>query len=163
MIWKVRILIAALGAVLISLCGETARSDMITITGTLTSDGSAIGSGDPVITNSSTINTGDPFSIALSYDPASHVKLPGFQRHEYKRDNRFRRLEQRGAVVSQTDLRGTLGTAVINTLVPEPSSIALLAFSFAGWRVPLEAASSGLPKPCRSRSRALVAVMIEST
>jgi hypothetical protein len=37
----------------------------------LTSDGSAVGSGDPVIGDPSTINTGDPFSIVLSYDPAS--------------------------------------------------------------------------------------------
>jgi hypothetical protein len=74
MIWKVRIPIAALGAIAISLCGQTARADMITITGNLTSDGSAVGSGDPVITNPSTINSGDPFSIALSYDPASFAQ-----------------------------------------------------------------------------------------
>jgi len=44
---------------------------MISITGNLTSDGSAVGSGDPVITNPSTINPGDPLSITLTYDPAS--------------------------------------------------------------------------------------------
>ena len=74
MIWKVRIPIAAVGAIAISLCDQTARADMITITGNLTSDGSAVGSGDPVITNPSTINSGDPFSIALSYDPASFIQ-----------------------------------------------------------------------------------------
>ena len=45
---KVRILIAALGAIAISLFSQTARADMISITGNLTSDGSAVGSGDPV-------------------------------------------------------------------------------------------------------------------
>jgi hypothetical protein len=74
MIWKVRIPIAALGAIAISLCGQTARADMITITGNLTSDGSAVGSGDPVISDPSTINPGDPFSIVLSYDPASVIQ-----------------------------------------------------------------------------------------
>ena len=74
MIWKVRIPIAALGAIAISLCGQTARADVITITGNLTSDGSAVGSGDPVISNPSTINSGDPFSITLSYDPTSFTQ-----------------------------------------------------------------------------------------
>ena len=74
MIWKVRILIAALGAIAISLCGQTARADIITINGNLTSDGSAVGSGDPVISNPSTINSGDPFSVTLSYDPASFTQ-----------------------------------------------------------------------------------------
>lgn len=74
MIWKVRIPVAALGAILISVCSQTARADMVTFTGNLASDGSAVGSGDPVITNPSTINTGDPFSIALSYDPASFIQ-----------------------------------------------------------------------------------------
>lgn len=73
MIWKVRIPIAALGLIAISLCGQTARADMITITGKLTSDSSAVGSGD-LIGNPSTINIGDPFSIALSYDPASFAQ-----------------------------------------------------------------------------------------
>ncbi|HXA05312.1 MAG TPA: PEP-CTERM sorting domain-containing protein [Bryobacteraceae bacterium] len=68
---RVRIPIAALGAILVSLFSQTARADLITITGNLTSDGSAVGSGDPVIVNPSTINSGDPFSIVLSYDPAS--------------------------------------------------------------------------------------------
>src|SRR5579864_8299805 len=71
MIRKVRIPIAALGAILMSLCGQTARADLVSISGNLTSDGSAVGSGDPVITNPSTINPGDPFSITLIYDPAS--------------------------------------------------------------------------------------------
>src|SRR5215469_15795298 len=74
MLRKVQIPIAALGAILFSLCSQTARADMITITGNLTSDGSAVGTGDPVITNPSTINSGDPFSIALSYDPASFAQ-----------------------------------------------------------------------------------------
>ncbi len=68
---KVRIPIAAVGAITISLFSQTARADMITITGNLTSDGPAVGSGDPVITNPSTVNSDDPFSIFLSYDPAS--------------------------------------------------------------------------------------------
>ena len=71
---RVRIPIAALGAILISLCSQTARADMITITGNLTSDGAAVGSGDPVIVNPSTINSGDPFSITLNYDPASFTQ-----------------------------------------------------------------------------------------
>ena len=71
---KVRIPIAALGAILTLLCSQSARADMITVIGNLTSDGSAVGSGDPVITNPSTINAGDPFSIALSYDPASFTQ-----------------------------------------------------------------------------------------
>ena len=74
MIWKVRIPIAVLGAIAFSLCGQTARADMIAIIGHLTSDGSAVGSGDPVITNPSTINSGDPLSITLSYDPASFTQ-----------------------------------------------------------------------------------------
>ena len=71
---KVRIPIAALGVILIALCSQTARADMISIAGNLTSDGSAVGSGDPVIVNPSTINLGDPFSIALSYDPAGFTQ-----------------------------------------------------------------------------------------
>ena len=74
MIWKVRIPIAAFGVMLIALCSQTARADLVTITGNLTSDGTAVGSGDPVITNPSTINIGDPFSINLSYDPASFTQ-----------------------------------------------------------------------------------------
>ena len=68
---KVRFPIAALGTIVIFLFGQTARAAIITITGNLTSDGSAVGSGDPVIVNPSTINPGDAFSITLSYDPAS--------------------------------------------------------------------------------------------
>jgi hypothetical protein len=74
MIRKVRIPIAALGAILMSLCGQTARADLVSISGNLTSDGSAVGSGDPVIIDPSTINPGDPFSITLSYDPASFTQ-----------------------------------------------------------------------------------------
>lgn len=71
---KVRMPIAALGVILISLCSQTARADMITITGKLTSDGSAVSSGDPVITNPFTINSEDAFSIGLSYDPTSFTQ-----------------------------------------------------------------------------------------
>jgi hypothetical protein len=71
---KIPIPIAALGAILISLGSQTARADMITIAGHLASDGSAVGSGDPVISDPSTIHPGDPFSIALSYDPASSTQ-----------------------------------------------------------------------------------------
>ncbi len=74
MIWKVRILIAALGAPLLSVWSQTASADSITINGNLTSDGSAVGSGDPVITNPSTVNINDPFSIALTYDPTSFTQ-----------------------------------------------------------------------------------------
>lgn len=71
---KFRIPIAALGAILVSVCSQTVRADSITITGNLTSDGSAVGSGDPVISDPSTINSGDPFSILLSYDPTSFTQ-----------------------------------------------------------------------------------------
>jgi hypothetical protein len=71
---QVRVPIAALGAILISVCSQTANAAMITITGNLTSDGSAVGSGDPVITDPTTIHPGDPFSIALTYDPASFTQ-----------------------------------------------------------------------------------------
>jgi hypothetical protein len=74
MIWKFRIPVAVLGAILISLFSQSARADSITVNGNLTSDGSAVGSGDPVITNPSTINPSDPFSIVLSYDPASFTQ-----------------------------------------------------------------------------------------
>ena len=71
---KVRIPVAALGAILICLCSQTARADLVTFTGNLTSDGTAVGSGDPVITDPSTINVSDPFSITLNYDPASFTQ-----------------------------------------------------------------------------------------
>jgi hypothetical protein len=58
-----------LGVLLLS--SQTARADIVTFTGRLTSDGSAVGSGDPVITDPTTINAGDPFSILLTYNPAS--------------------------------------------------------------------------------------------
>ena len=74
MIWNIRIPLAALGAVASSLCGQTAWADMITISGNLTSDGSAVGSGDPVISNPSSINPSDPFSITLNYDPTSFTQ-----------------------------------------------------------------------------------------
>ncbi|HUA20237.1 MAG TPA: PEP-CTERM sorting domain-containing protein [Bryobacteraceae bacterium] len=48
-----------------------AKADTVTITGNLSSDGTAVGSGDPVITDPSTINIGDPFSLLINYDPAS--------------------------------------------------------------------------------------------
>ncbi len=45
-------LVPALAAILICVCGQTARADvMMTITGNLTSDGSAVGSGDPMISD----------------------------------------------------------------------------------------------------------------
>jgi hypothetical protein len=59
------------GAVLI--CIQPATADVIFI-GHLSSDGTAVDSGDPVITNPATVNLGDPFSIALSYNPASAVQ-----------------------------------------------------------------------------------------
>ena len=71
---RVRIPIAALGVILIALCSQTARAGIIIITGNLISDGSAVGSGGPVIGNPSTINPGDPFSIVLSYNPASFTQ-----------------------------------------------------------------------------------------
>ena len=48
-----------------------AKGDSVTVTGALSSDQTAVASGDPVITNPSTINIGDPFTIVLNYDPAS--------------------------------------------------------------------------------------------
>lgn len=51
--------------------GQAARPDAIVFTGNLSSDGTAVGSGDPVITDPTTVNTGDPFSVTLSYDPAA--------------------------------------------------------------------------------------------
>ena len=71
---KVRIPIAPLGVILISLFRQTAMADLVTIDGNLTSDGSGVGSGDPVILDPSTINSGDPFSITLSYDTASFTQ-----------------------------------------------------------------------------------------
>ncbi len=49
---------------------QPAKADLVTITGNLSSDGSAVGSGDPVLTDQS-INLGDPFSISLTYSPGS--------------------------------------------------------------------------------------------
>lgn len=181
---------------------------MITVTGNLTSDGSAVGSGDPVITNPSTINAGDPFSIALGYDPASftqsgssfvltnaslRVQFDGYtfgytslagNYIEFSSPGvfgsgttsflicsslancstqDFLTLYFQGTVTrpstlaaqagglsgdpgaslsefeflrnfsdgSQTDLQGTLGPPGINTPVPEPSTLALLAVAVA--------------------------------
>lgn len=53
------------------LSDQTILADVVSFTGNLTSDGAAVGSGDPVITNPSTIHIGDPFSILLTYNPAS--------------------------------------------------------------------------------------------
>jgi hypothetical protein len=204
---KIRIPIAALGAILISLCNQTAMAGVITIAGNLTSDGTAVGSGDPVITNPSTINSGDPFSITLTYDPASFsqsgssyvftnasltLKFDGYTFGFASAANYiefsspgafgpgttsflicsslancstqdFLTLYFKGAVTSpstlaaqagglsgdpgaspsefeflrnfsdgsQTDLQGTLGTSG-STAVPEPSTLALLAFAVAG-------------------------------
>jgi hypothetical protein len=61
---------AALGA------GQ-AKADVVKFNGVLNSDGSAVGSGDPVITNPATINVGDPFSILLNYDPTSFTLSGG--------------------------------------------------------------------------------------
>ncbi len=57
------------GAILIF--GQAARGDTVTFTGNLSSDGSAVGSGDTVIANPATINIGDPFSMLLNYNAAS--------------------------------------------------------------------------------------------
>jgi hypothetical protein len=59
------------GIVACCLSNPTVLADQVTFTGNLTSDGAAVGSGDPVITNPSTINIGDPFSLLLTYNPAS--------------------------------------------------------------------------------------------
>ena len=54
-------------------CG-VANADSITIAGNLTSDGTAVGTGDPVITDPSTINWGDSYLILLTYDPSSFIQ-----------------------------------------------------------------------------------------
>lgn len=206
---KVRIPVAVLGVILISLCSQPVRADSITITGNLTSDGSAVGSGDPVITNPSTVNADDPFSIALSYDPTSFTQSGSsfvltnasltlqFDGYRFGYSSAagnylefaspgvfgpgttsflicsslancstedFLTLYFKGTVTSlstlaaqasgllgdpgaspsefeflrnfsdgsQTDLQGTLGTQAIISSVPEPSTLALLAFVLAG-------------------------------
>ena len=53
---------------------QPAIADTVTITGNLSSDGTAVGSGDPVITDPSTINIGDPFSLLVNYDPGSFAQ-----------------------------------------------------------------------------------------
>ena len=63
-----------LAAVLVS--SQGARADLVTFTGNLTSDASAVSSTDPVLADPATINTGDPFSLALTYDP-SHFTHTG--------------------------------------------------------------------------------------
>jgi hypothetical protein len=65
-------LLLLVGAMLI--CRQTATADAVLFTGNLTSDGAAVGSGDPVITNPATINAGDPFSLLLTYNPASFTQ-----------------------------------------------------------------------------------------
>src|SRR5258708_3621576 len=57
--------------------GQEAKADVVKFSGVLNSDGSAVGSGDPVIANPATINVGDPFSILLNYDPASFTHSGG--------------------------------------------------------------------------------------
>jgi hypothetical protein len=51
---------------------EPAAASII-FTGHLTSDGTAVGSGDPVITNPSTIHAGDAFSATLTFDPTQYM------------------------------------------------------------------------------------------
>src|SRR5262249_30052806 len=53
------------------ICAQRAHADIVTFTGKLISDGAAVGSGDPVITDPSTIHVNDPFSVSLTYNPAS--------------------------------------------------------------------------------------------
>lgn len=50
---------------------QPATADSITIAGNLSSDRAAVSSADPVIVDPTTINVGDPFSILLTYNPAS--------------------------------------------------------------------------------------------
>lgn len=68
-----RFCIALLASIAILVCGRTASADAITFVGNLNSGSAAVGSGDPVITNPATITLGDPFSILLTYDPASFM------------------------------------------------------------------------------------------
>jgi hypothetical protein len=56
---------------------QEAKADVVKFNGVLISDGSAVGSGDPVIANPATINVGDPFSILRNYDPASFTLSGG--------------------------------------------------------------------------------------
>jgi hypothetical protein len=62
-------LVPALAAIPICVCGQTARADvMMTFTGNLTSDGSAVGSGDPVISDPFTINPGGGSAALFQFE-----------------------------------------------------------------------------------------------
>ena len=61
----------------IILCAQSAQADSITISGTLSSDGAAVGSGDPVIVDPNTINVGDLFSIVFTYDSTTATQSGG--------------------------------------------------------------------------------------
>jgi hypothetical protein len=66
---EVRMLVPALAAIPICVCGQTARADvMMTFTGNLTSDGSAVGSGDPVISDPFTINPGGGSAALFQFE-----------------------------------------------------------------------------------------------
>jgi hypothetical protein len=68
--WSLRLLLVFI----FSVSAQLARADSILFTGNLTSDGAAVGSGDPVIINPSTINLGDPFAVAVTYNPSSFTQ-----------------------------------------------------------------------------------------
>src|SRR5260370_23586005 len=68
--WSLRLLMVFI----FSVSAQLARADSILFTGNLTSDGAAVGSGDPIIINPGTINLGDPFAVALTYDPSSFTQ-----------------------------------------------------------------------------------------
>jgi len=70
-------LLSILGCLAVLACAQSAQADSITISGNLSSDGTAVGSGDPVITDPSTINFGDPFSIVFTYDPTTATQSGG--------------------------------------------------------------------------------------
>lgn len=53
---------------------QAAHADAITFTGNLTSDATAVGADDPVITDPSSIHTGDPFSLVLTYNASSFTR-----------------------------------------------------------------------------------------
>ena len=59
---------------IICLSAQLSSADSVLFTGNLTSDGAAVGSGDPVIINPNTINLGDAFAIALTYNPSSFTQ-----------------------------------------------------------------------------------------
>ena len=70
-------LLSLLACLAVLVYTQSAKADSITISGNLSSDGTAVGSGDPVITDPSTINVGDPFSIAFTYDPTTATQSGG--------------------------------------------------------------------------------------